>query len=259
VWIEENRPQADPEKFNEYAFKAMATAPNDAGVHIVLGTVVPTVSMMGATGVRAMDLDPLNVNGYVWAAIGLMDTGRAVEALPILERAERLDAEGAREWKFRAFFKLGRAEEAERAYTPGAGLDLMLAILKGDVATARKNALQRVAKWREAKLLAGDWANLAGSHSPLLARLGLAEEAFWLLQKADETGAFVSLDLLLFDPGLQTLSKDPRFQKVLAGSRAYAVRFLEHADRAGARGELPSYLRPSLAELRELVKRVSAS
>jgi hypothetical protein len=100
-----------------------------------------------------------------------------------------------------------------------------------------------------------DWANLAWSYAPLLARLGLADEALWLLQKASEVGAFANLDLLLLDPDLQPLRRDPRFRKALAGSREYAVRFLKHADRAEARGELPAYLQPSLAELRELVKR----
>jgi TolB-like protein len=258
AWIEANRPKADPDKIVGYALEALASAPEDARVHIVLGSVAPTKSMMGATGVKAMDLDPLNINGYIWAAIGLMDTGRAVDALPILERAERLEAEPVRYWKFRALFKLGRAEEAKRAYTPGPGSELMLAILKADTATARRNALQSVAEWRKARLGSFDGANLAWIQAPLLARLGLADEALWLLQKPVEAGSSVDLDYLFLDTDLQPLRRDPRYEKVLAGSRAYAVRFLEHADRADARGELPMYLRLSLSEVRELIKRASA-
>jgi hypothetical protein len=91
--------------------------------------------------------------------------------------------------------------------------------------------------------------------APLLVRAGLREEALWLLLKAAETRGPMNLDLALQDPGLRQLKGDPRYHQALQAYREYALSFLEHAKKAEAQGNLPSYLKPSIEELQVLVKK----
>jgi len=238
-------------------------APSDGRVHIVAGNISPTHGIQIATALHAMDLSPLDVEGYDYAALGLTNTGRAAEALPILERALRLfpDQGSIQFEKFRALDHLGRNEKAMQVSVSVGPrwqeAEWAKLLLNGKTAKAREKALRAVARWREVdrnrKLI--NWSHLTMLDVPLLARMGLREEAFWILLKTLESGTAPALDFLLLDPDLKPLQGDPRFAKVLAGSRDYALRYLKQAEPFEARGELPAYLVPSLVELRELLKK----
>ena len=65
----------------------------------------------------------------------------------------------------------------------------------------------------------------------------------------------MNLDLPILDPDLRQLKGDPRYHRALKVFRENARSFLRHAEAAEAQGDLPPYLKPSVAELRELLKR----
>jgi len=250
--------KADPDKLAEYALKAVALSPGDARVHLTLGVMAPTAEIQVATGLHVMDLDPLDEGGYLNAAFGLIDTGRPAEAIPILERAQRLNPD-LRDIKYglcRALFKLGRNEEALKTWVPfGWGAGILRDLLNRDQGAARERSLKVVASWREEEATAWYWACRAGVVGPFLVRVGLKEEALWVLEKAAESKGPMGLDVAVMDPDLRQLKGDPRYHRALEVYRENALCFLKHAEAAEAQGNLPAYLKPSLAELRELVKR----
>lgn len=260
-WHEANKPgKADPDKLAEYALKAVALNPGDIRGHVSLGAVAPTMGMCQVIGLNLMEMDPLDYAGYELTAYALMDTGRAEEAALLLEKALRLQLpeRRANNWGLsRALYMLGRNEEALKVYTPGWGWDggLLGSLLSGDPAAARQRGLEVVARWRTKEANAWYWANRAYFVAPLLVRVGLREEALWLLQKAAETRGPMNLDRALLDPDLRQLRGDPRYHQAVAAYRENALRFLKHAEAAEAQGNLPGYLRPSVAELRDLVER----
>jgi len=67
-----------------------------------------------------------------------------------------------------------------------------------------------------------------------------------------------SYDWLLTDPDVQRLRGDPRFERVLAGSREAALLLLRVFDQARARGELPEFFEKPLEDFKELVKEAEA-
>lgn len=260
-WHEANKPgKADPDKLAEYALKAVALSPGDVRGHVALAAIAPTMQMAMATGSYMMELDPLEYAGYEATAYGLMDTGRPAEALLLLEKALRLQLPERRSnnWGLSvALFKLGRNEEALKVYTPGWGWDggLLGEFMRGDPAAIRRRGIEVITRWRTKEGNPWYWANRAYFVAPLLVRAGLREEALWLLLKAAETRGPMNLDLALQDPGLRQLKGDPRYHQALQAYREYALSFLEHAKKAEAQGNLPSYLKPSIEELQVLVKK----
>lgn len=247
----------DPDRVMGNSLKALAYAPQDPRIHLLVGQMGPTHALMVATSFHAMEMDPLNKEAYCYAALGLMGIGRAAEAMPILDRVLNLypDDRLARSLKFQVLILVGRPEEAKRAYVPGYGSLLRMRLLAEGPARAREEALRMVAdlRNREKDVVSGTWSSLALS-APILVRLGLREDALWLLQKPLDSGTTVNLDFLLRDPDLQHLRGDPRFDKILEGSRDYAMRFLKQVDQAEVRGGLPAYLKPALNDLRDLLK-----
>jgi TolB-like protein len=258
--IETNRPRVNQSTVVASALKAARYAPTDARAYTTLGAIAPTAAFQAATGIRAMELDPLNTFGYAWAAMCLTITGRAEEALLILDRAIRVQPRpGFHTWlKYFALFHAGRFEEAKQAYTEASWEEvsrLMRSLLAGDTAAGRELARGYLADWRKAELGSMDWVNRVTFYGPLLVRLGLNEEALWVLDKSVATGFPPSYDFLLLDPDLRKLQGDPRYLKALAASRNYALLFLKQADEAKVRGEFPIQMEPALAELRVLVNR----
>jgi tetratricopeptide (TPR) repeat protein len=257
-WIESNRPNPDPARVVDFALKAAHFAPNDAQTYIVLGSISPTMGFMTANGFRAMELDPLDPVGYSWAALSLAAMGRSLEAIPIIERANRLDTTpGFHRWvRYYCLFRAERFNAAQRAYAeadwPGASR-LIGFIMAGDATGGRELARSIVAEWRKANSGAFDWANRATIFGPPMVSLGLNEDVLWVLDKSTVTELPVSYDFLLVDPEIQKLRGDPRYTEALAASRNYALLFLKHADEAKARGEFPGQLEKALTELRELV------
>lgn len=250
-----------PEKTVEYAVKAACLAPRDPRMQHGLGTEVDgSNGILIAAGKRCMELDPLDQMGYSWAALGLILNGRAGEGLSILDQALRLDPGNAfnRFLRFQGLFSLGRMEEARAAgIAAGAGSGngaVMLALAEGDADRARRLAGSSLSRWKGAAAGSMDWANRAVFYAPLLARLGMKEEALGLLERSVEAKHPPPCDWLGLDPHLRALSGDPRFARVLEASKAYARICAASLELAKARGDLPAYLEPPLAELKALAR-----
>lgn len=259
-WIEINRPKLDQAATVEYILKAVHYAPNDARTLINLGAMVPTSSFQATTGLQAMELDPLNTLGYSWAALCLASTGRAGEGVPIIERAIHIEPrQGFHTWlKYYCLFHAGRFDEARKAYSEAAWSSvskLMRFIMDGNLEGGRTLAKDLLTKWRQEDIGSIHWVNRASFYCPLLVRLGMKEDALWVLEKSTESQFPPSYDWLLMDPDMQKLAGDRRYAKALAASRKYALLFLKHADQAQARGEYPKQLEQPLNELRALLAR----
>jgi len=268
-WFPTNQPVNDPEEALSCAVKAVCYSPQDPRVHQALGTILAgSNAILTATGRRSMELDPLDVSGHSWAALGLIWNGRAEEGLPILERSLRLEPNVGfnRFLVFFAHFKLGRMEEARRSRISGAGgdwvpgpdtgEDIMCAMAGQDLPRARRLAAESLRRWRvEASPGSMDWVNRALFVAPLMVSLGLKDDALWLLRKSVEARNPPPYDWLLLDPDMRALKGDPRFQVVMVGSRGFAELCVKHLEQARSRRELPSYLEAPLVELRELLSR----
>ncbi|WP_243305025.1 protein kinase domain-containing protein [Geothrix oryzisoli] len=261
--IEVNRPKVDPAAVTAFAIKATHHAPTEARGFITLGSVAPTAGFQKAAGLRSVELNPLNPLGYSWAAMCLTMVGDAAEGVAVAERAARVESQqGFHTWiLYFSLFHAGRYEEARKAYTEVQWQEasrLMRFLMDGDLDGGRRLGRQVHQDWRRADLGAMDWVNRAVFYVPLLVRLGLREEALWLLDQCANSGFPPFLDWLLVDPDLQKLRGDPRYARAVSAARDYAATFLAEAEAAKARGEFPRSLEPALAELRDLVKRTKA-
>ena len=258
--METNKAKADPATVIEYALKAARFAPNDSNSYRTLGFTSATNAMQAANGRRMIELDPLNPDGYSWAGLCLGQLGHRQEALDFLERAIRVQPrQGFHTWlKYYTLFHAERLDEARKTYNEYGWPDvsrLMRSLMDGDLEGGRALARKLAGEWRTQEMGAMHAANLAGFYGPLLVRLGLREEALWLLEKAADSNFGLSYDFLLVDPDFRTLQGEPRYAKALAVARKYAALWLELADRAKARGEFPAALEPALEDLRGLLNR----
>ncbi len=258
-WIETSRPKVDPAAVVEFALKAARFSPRDSKTYITLACVAPTAAYGAAAGLLGAELNPLDPDGYSVAAFQLPLIGKAEEGLRIIERANRLDIpEGFHTWiRYFCYFHAGRFEEAKPAYTevewPGASR-LMRSLMGGEASVGKEMAMSIRAKWRTARSGPMDWTNRLIFYGPLLVRLGLNEDALWLLERCTEANSPPPYDFLLVDPDMQKIKGDRRYSKALAASRKYALLFLKQADAARAQGEYPKQLERPLAELRALLE-----
>ena len=251
-------PTMDLNRVMERAVKGVCLAPGDPRTHQLLACVAPgTVTLSIAAANRSMELDPLLPGCHLQVALGLGLLGRAGEGLPILERGLRLEPGNGDllEVKRILLCKLGRWQEAEAAfkYPPGYP-DFGFLVAKGDLDDARSGLARVVAADRKATNMSAQKRNAhAIFHAPICARLGMTEDAFFLLEKAIASGCPPQVDWILGNPDLQRLRGDSRYDHVLQGARKGASVVAYQLERAKARGELPRYLDQPLAELKALL------
>jgi len=222
-----------------HSLKAVHLAPDRPFSHMGLGNAVTdpgSASLYLALERRALELDPIHPEGAVFVVEALLVLRRAAEALEVADRALSL--------------------------TPGEGwLQVKRAQVQFALVAARdrpgaSRALARDLVGRYLSPAADVYALSFANHVmvPRLVRLGLVEEALRMLERQLEAGGGSDPDWLLKDPDLQRLRASPRFGKILKGSKDSATMILGCFDQARARGELPAYLEPALAELRTLVE-----
>jgi len=264
--LETHRKREDPAKAVEYAVKGACFSPREPKAHLALGAITSgpgSVGLFIATGRRASELDPMDPWTHGFAALGLSWIGRADEALPIVERALRLEPDHrflVRNVKAYAMLRLGRLGEAERLWhtferPPSAEAAFWLAALRGEREKARGMAGPLLARWLGPRMRAIDLGNAVVFNVPYLVRVGLDDEAVQLLQLSVDRGAVPPYDWLLLDPEVRKLHRHPRMAPVLVASRDGAAMVARQLAAARTRGELPTYLEPPLAELQTLVDR----
>lgn len=256
--------QEDQELAAAYAVKGVCLAPGKAQVHIAMGSVLSgpgSVGLFIAGGRRSMELDPLDLWGPGFVALGLAWLGRAEEGLPLVQRALLRDPGHVflnRVVRVYALIRLGRLEEAEqilaqsqRPVTPD--FRFWLAASRGHRQEARTLAAPLLAEWLGPRMRAIDISNAVIYNAPFLVRVGLRNEAIRLFQRSLDMGSPPPLDWLLADPDLQGLRSDPRFAPILKATQAGAAMVVRQLDQGRARGELPEYLLAPLEALRVLL------
>jgi len=258
----------NPDLAVEYAVKGVCLAPNQAQVHITMATILSGPGSEGffiAGGRRSMELDPMDLTGPAFVALGLAWMGRAEEALAIADRAllrepgHVLLNNTVRPY---ALARLGRLDEVEAHFARlGRPLRPILrfwcAVDRGQAAEARTLAGPLLAHWLGPKERAIDIGNAVVFNTPYLVRAGLADDAFRLLQRSVDMGNPPCLDWLLANPEMQQLRRDPRFARILRASRDGAAMVARQLDQAKARGELPEYLQKPLEELHGYIAEAS--
>lgn len=238
-----NRRSPRPDRIAAWAVKALELNPQDPRVHETIGSTSPTFAIQAATGIHLIELEPLNMTGYGWAALGLVFTGRNAEALPILDRALVLEDDGFCRWlRFEALARAGRIEEAKRAWAPGWWAKARMKELEGDLEGARREVQQAFCELRT-QTPSGFQRILRVLYSaPMLTRLGMREEALWLMEDAAQAGAILPYDWIVEDPDLAPLHEDPRYRRLLDLSRGFARQFHQCMNLAQQHGALPRYL-----------------
>jgi tetratricopeptide (TPR) repeat protein len=270
----ENIGGGDLERMVEHGLKGASLAPRYAIAHQMLCYVLRTPgseSLALAAAQHAREINPLYLYASVSVARGLMNTGEPQEALRVIDQVRALEPG----WKMvlplkaQVLTKLRRFSEAAdalREYTPSpdeadlsegwrqAGLALALA--EGDDARVKSLMVPLSGLLSSAR---GDVcvkcyiAAAAYSVAPGLARTLRTDDALRILLRSVELGPAPSYDFLLQEPGFRPLKSDPRFAKVLAGSRDEAARTAKILEQSRARGELPKYLETPLNELLRLL------
>jgi TolB-like protein len=258
----------NPELAVEYAVRGVCLAPHQAQVHITMATILSgpgSVGLFIAGGRRSMELDPMDLTGPAFVALGLAWMGRGEESLLIADRALlREPGHALLNGTVRpyALVRLGRLDEAEAQFTRlGRPLRPMtrflLAVDRGQSAQARELARTLVGRWLGPEERAIDIGNAVLFNAPYLVRAGLADDAFRLLQRSVDMGTPPCLDWLLTDPEMRQLRRDPRFERILRASRDGAAMVARHLGLARTRGELPEYLHAPLAELQGHIEAAS--
>lgn len=251
----------NPDLAVEYAVKGVCLAPNQAQVHITMATILSgpgSVGLFIAGGRRSMELDPMDLTGPAFVALGLAWMGRAEEALAMVDRALLREPEHVllnHTVRPYALARMGRPDEVEAHLTRmgkplGPTVRFWCAVDRGQVADARLLAKGLLARWLGPKERAIDLGNEVLFNAPYLVKAGLDDDAFRLLLRSVERGNPPNLDWLLTNPEMRHLRRDPRFGKILLASRHGAAMVARHLDEAKARGDLPEHLHGPLEDLR---------
>lgn len=250
----------NPDLAVEYAVKGVCLAPNQAQVHITMATILSgpgSVGLFIAAGRRSMELDPMDLTGPAFVALGLAWMGRAEEALAIADRALLREPEHLllnHTVRPYALARLGRPDEVEAHFTRlgkpvGTTIRFWCAADRGQEAEARALAKGLLVHWLGLEERAIDIGNAAVFNAPYLVKVGLKDDAFRLLLRSVEVGSPPCLDWLMTNPEMQRLRHDPRFARILQASRNGAAMVAGQLGRAQIRGDLPEYLVGPLEDL----------
>ena len=80
---------------------------------------------------------------------------------------------------------------------------MMRSLMAGDITGGRGLAKGDLVDRCKAELGAMDWVNLTTYSGPLLVRLGMREEALWVMDESAATGFPSRYDFLLLDPNMK--------------------------------------------------------
>jgi tetratricopeptide (TPR) repeat protein len=258
----------------EYSLKAARYAPRDAGTHVALSTALqgPGSEFCAlVTAQHARELDPLETQAAYLVALRLFNLGKPREALLAIDQGLALEPDSTLPLPLKSLIltKLGRFAEAADTLQHSEPLPtqvdlheewyrarLALALAENDAATVTSlegPLFQLVSGERGGVCVPCYLLKASYAIAPRLAHVGRKDDALKILLRAVETGFAPSYDWLLLEPDIQSLRGDPRFGKVLVGSRDGAAIIARVLGRARTRGELPAYLNQPLDELQRLL------
>ena len=273
LWVEADRGHLEGSIAG--VFKYLSLRPGDPGAYGMLGTMteIPGSAAMSISSYRHADqLGPIRSLVASNYCLALCTAGQPGEALEVVNRTLVMDPghHASRIYRARTLLDLGRLEEAERALEDcraeaerdisvnrnyWRNVRFALTLAKGDTRGARAEAADILSPLLKGPTDPYSPAMAVPLLVPRLVRLGMADEALQLMQRAIALGNGMDLDWLYQCPELRKLRGDPRFRKLLKATRDQCAVILENFEAAKARGELPKYLDQPLAEFRELVER----
>ena len=278
-WLEMYATMPDIERQLDYALKAASFSPRDAFSHMTVSNSVMSpgaLSLMLAASLWAVDVDPFYLPASGNVVLDLSALGRPKEALPFADRAMRVEPEGwsCLDTKGCVLLKLGRLEEARKTLVrgepqflenPSTNLSQLWGQIRFELAVAERDTamIGKLERYILPPLLDGRADALTLENGTLfvcpgLALLGRTDESIRILLRSVENGVPPPYDFLLYEPGFQPLRNDPRFVKVLGGSRDGAAKIARILGEARSRGELPKYLEKPLDELLKLLNEKGA-
>ncbi len=268
---EQFRPQSDRRKRIEYALKAASLAPKSGRAQHALGTALARNSFRLALEAfsEASQLDPLQLNSNLAAGGGLALLGRASEGHVLVEDVLKIEPDILVGQLVKSFLLLTdrRLDEASvvlKGLEPHVAAGRLhpgwfafaqdwLAFERGVEAgdtQAAEAALERLVKVARGK---GDrfpqWESLTLHVILLLARHGRTDDALATLNARLEAGLVEPYDLLVQNPDLDAVRRDPRFPKIAARSRVKFEELMVILQEARERKECPPYLEKPLLDL----------
>lgn len=252
-----------------WAVKGLRLAPRDPGVNANIGGISPLASLMVACGLHSFELDPLRAEAGMTAS-GLIWLGRAQEALTILDRELALVPDDTFVLSARGFAltRLGRLQEAQETLArckpePSSTVSFTrdywnqvhftTVTAQGNDEASRALGRQLVVRYLDPQTDAANLVNGAITMAPEMMRLGMREEILKLFERGAAMGYAPGFDWLERNTELRSLRGDPRFERVRETARQGTVICIKHLQEAEIAGELPAYLKPTLAELKELL------
>lgn len=260
---EQWRPQGDFRKRLADGLRGAMFAPQYAPAHTIMSAgLVGSLTLALEATREARKLDPLYLYAPMFEAGNLNQLGRPAEALEMIDQnvLSIEPAMGYALWsKALILIELSRLDEAEELVnrvaaqvSQGRLMPFADSTIRLELAAARKDQTL-VEKLAEQVLgtpkAPFEW-QLIASLAPTLAKHGQVDAAFRFLQRAGDAGAALPYDMLKLNPRLEALRADPRFQAILARSRARFDEMMQVLNEARARGEMPQYLERPLTGLR---------
>jgi len=266
--VESMRPGGDAGKSVEYALKAATFGPLNHYARISLAVTLAGASceLGAAVYLDSPRVNPLDLNSPSAAAGLLHQIGRSSEALALLDRVLGIEPDLPYPLLMKTTVLIARGE-ADAAADVFRGLDAVtegpfppqvLEMVRDFLELSRSadhgaEATRSVA--RVLQLARGDglrfpyWERVTQVVAPVLSRMGYRAEALEALEDRTRLGIVEPYDMLIWNPDLEPLRRDPGFEPILEAARAHLDEMLAILEAARERGELPDYLERAMVEL----------
>jgi serine/threonine protein kinase len=249
-------------KLLDYALKAASfgrnSSTNQVTLSVALGLSSLTLSMKA--GEECLRLDPLFPDANILRMESLIGLGRSAEGILPAKQLLQVNPELKTGLFFESliYSNLSRLQESQirinklkqRKKDEEFYPDLVLianqayALQAGDY----KEATRLGKLLDEGDEVVGSTADRAKYIAPLMARHGMYDDALKLLKRALELNQ-LPYDLLILNPDLLKLRKDPGFHEIFIRSKSNFDEAIEILKESKTNGDLPSYLDIPLKEI----------
>jgi len=256
-WLEMESIHPDKARQLDYALKALRFAPRAPESFLALGNAPMPVELSLYPAIEAFHLNPLDVMNGGCIGDTLFMLGRSSEGLPYLDAALGVDPNyvSAMYWKILVLADLGRIDEAEsllpkvQVQNPDADdlfsdhvLPCVLALQRREFAKADRLSKEILGRIRDPRASLSDVFGVALQLPSFLVRHGRMDATLEILKRNLEIEGLSLYDLLILDPRLEPLRRDPRFGPILEKNRASCMDIMKVLAEVRARGEMPYFL-----------------
>ncbi len=272
---EEMRPSSDKRKRLEYALKAATYASQWGYSHHVLSAALSKSSFeLAVTAAReGIRREPLHLNGLLFMSGILSRQDKPKEALQLIGQVLSMEPDMPMAVLMKVWlllrdhnyleaeksFGLLEKNVAERRLHPGWAdfardwLNFEKGLGSGSKKQAAAGLQGLVIDARGESPPFPRWEIITGNVLGIQANHDSTEATMETFSIRVQKGIFEPYDWLILSPELAPVRKDPGFKNIAANSRTEFEEILTKFDQARDRKELPSYLEPELARLRQLL------